>query len=53
MNKEINLEDVLNIARGYEVDQYDILETFLCDLLNVSSDRLYEILEQETDEEAE
>lgn len=37
-------EDILKIARLYDVDQSDMLETFLCELLNISEDELYEQL---------
>lgn len=47
MVKKLDIADVLNVARMYEVDQYDILETFLCDLLNISPDKLYIVLEGE------
>lgn len=49
-NKIIDSDDVIELARQFEVDQYDILETFVCDLLDISPDRLYEILEGEYDE---
>jgi len=41
----VNKQDIVNLAREYEVNQSDLLETFLCDLLGVSADRLYEILD--------
>ena len=38
-------ECILDYAKAFEVDQSDILETFLCSLLGVTADKLYEMLE--------
>lgn len=47
MNDVINATDVIELAKEFEVDQFDILETFICELLNISPDRLYEIIDGE------
>ena len=45
MYRVFSRREVLEIASHYEVDQSDLLETFLCELLNVNPDTLYELLE--------
>lgn len=45
MNEIIEATDVIELAGEFEVDQFDILEGFVCELLNISPDRLYEILD--------
>lgn len=44
-------EDVLSVASQYEVDQSDMLESFLCELLDVKVDKLYELIEEAVDED--
>lgn len=44
-------EDVLSVASQYEVDQSDVLETFLCELLDVKVDKLYELIDEAVNEE--
>ena len=38
----LSVDDVVKLAKLYEVDQSDMLETFLCDLLNITPTELYE-----------
>lgn len=45
----ITNNELLDIARGYRVDQSDDLESFLCEALEVNSEELYEKLEQTSD----
>lgn len=47
MNNVIDATDIIELAKEFEVDQFDILETFICELLNISPDRLYEIIDEE------
>ena len=47
MNNVIDATDIIELAKEFEVDQFDILETFICELLNISPDRLYEIIDGE------
>lgn len=46
MNNVIDATDIIELAKEFEVDQFDILETFICELLNISPDRLYEIIDE-------
>jgi len=48
MSESSRLE-ILSVAREFEVNQSDMLETFLCELLNVSPYELYELLEEKGD----
>ena len=45
--KKMRLEEIINIAKNYQVDQSDDLESFLCELLGVNCIELYKILESE------
>ena len=47
MNERIDAIDVIELAREFEVDQFDILETFICELLDISPDKLYEMVDGE------
>ena len=38
----LSVDEIIKIARSYDVDQSDMLETFLCELLNVTPTELYE-----------
>jgi len=50
MGKEvIRWFDIIDLAREYNVDQYDILESFLCELLGVKPDELYMILDDDNE----
>ena len=40
-------DDVIRVAKEFDVDQSDLLETFLCELLGVSVDKLYELMYNE------
>ena len=40
----VNVDEIIRLAKTYEVDQSDMLETFLCELLNISVTELYERL---------
>ena len=47
-----NVEDMLDLVKVYKVEEWsDMFERFLCDLLNISPDRLYELLEEKKKEE--
>ena len=39
----------IDLAREYNVDQHDILESFLCELLGVKPDELYMILDDDNE----
>ena len=39
-------KDVLAVASQYDVDQSDALESFLCELLNINADELYEQIDK-------
>ena len=39
--------DAIRLAVDYEVDDCDTLESFLCDLLDVSVNQLYELVDEE------
>lgn len=41
LEKMFNSKDVLNLAKQYDVDQSDLLETFICELLDIKPDELY------------
>lgn len=45
--KIIDTNDVIVLARKFDVDQNQVLESFLCELLGVSEDKLYEVLKDE------
>lgn len=38
----LSVDEVITLAKNYEVDQSDMLETFLCELLNITTTELYE-----------
>ena len=38
----LSVDEIIRLAQSYEVDQSDMLETFLCELLNVTPTELYE-----------
>ena len=38
----LSVDEIIKIAKTYDVDQSDMLETFLCELLNVTPTELYE-----------
>ena len=38
----LSVDEIVNVAKNYDVDQSDMLETFLCELLNVTPTELYE-----------
>lgn len=40
----IKSEDIIQLAKSYAVEQSDMLETFLCELLDISETELYELL---------
>ncbi len=46
LERIIDQNDVIELAKRYEVDQCDTLESFICDLLNISSEKLYEEMNQ-------
>ena len=49
-----NVEDILDLVKVYKVEEWsDMFERFLCDLLNISPDRLYELLEEKKKEEGQ
>lgn len=41
----IDVTEVIDLAKEFEVDQSDMLETFICNLIDVEPDELYELLE--------
>ena len=41
----IDVTEVIDLAKEFEVDQSDMLETFICSLIEVEPDELYELLE--------
>ena len=43
-------KEIIKLAKKYNVDQSQLLESFLCELLNVSWGELYEILATEGDD---
>ena len=46
MYKIYTAKDIIEIAKQFNVDQNDALETFICELLDISPDLLYEKLGQ-------
>ena len=44
MKDEFTYEEAIKLAKEFEVDQSDMLETFLCELLNITPTELYERL---------
>ena len=38
-------EDIIQTAKNFDVDQSQLLESFLCELLDISPDALYEELD--------
>lgn len=46
-NAIIECVDVIELARQFDVDQYDILERFVCELLNISPNLLYQLIDGE------
>lgn len=38
----LSIDEIIALAKNYEVDQSDMLETFLCELLNITITELYE-----------
>lgn len=46
MIKTIDAADVIGLATHYEVDQSDMLESFICELLNITPDELYKLMEE-------
>ena len=40
--EEFSYDEVVKLAKEFDVDQSDLLETFLCELLNITPTELYE-----------
>ena len=38
----LSVDEIVELAKLYDVGQSDMLETFLCELLNITSTELYE-----------
>ena len=38
----LSVDEIIVLAKNYEIDQSDMLETFLCKLLNITPTELYE-----------
>ena len=38
----LSVDEIVKLAKLYNVEQSDMLETFLCELLNITSTELYE-----------
>ena len=38
----LSVDEIVELAKLYNVEQSDMLETFLCELLNITSTELYE-----------
>lgn len=45
MEQEITRSDILELAKQYNIDQSDMLETFICELLDIKPDELYAKIE--------
>ena len=43
----LSVDEIVNVAKNYDVDQSDMLETFLCELLNITPTELYERIANE------